>query len=174
MKNVLLYSVSFLWFLAGLQGVRLLCWLFVKQNVALSGTRAGQPGRGSGAWAGLPQLNWSHVLGGPWWGRKGEARVPCREMISSPHPLPLGPPRCDTWHPGDKVTPLLWHHGGNWPYYRERRRSEEESEGKSDLQSHLFTQDKVFFFTSRSFRSFSRLKIYLKLVVYEITFRPIA
>lgn len=55
-------------------------------------------------------------------GRKRRAKVPGMQgddlfTLSSPS----GSPHCDTWHPGDKVTPLLWHNRGSWPYYQERR-----------------------------------------------------
>lgn len=73
-------------------------------------------------------------------GPVGHGYHACREMICSPPSSPSGCPYCDTWHPGNKVTILLWHHGGSRPYYQERRQSWEESKGESDLRSHIIQQ----------------------------------
>lgn len=84
-----------------------------------------------------PRLNWSHVLQGlalllslprtlRCWARdrmgRARGRAMWRDDLFTPF-RPSGFPLGDTWHPGDKVVSLLWHHGVRGPYYQERRHS---------------------------------------------------
>lgn len=58
---------------------------------------------------------------------------------------PSGFPHGDTWHPGDKVVPLMRCHGRRGLYYQERRLPSEDPGREPELELHLFTTDKVLY-----------------------------